>query len=189
MTTTIETNTSTEPKTSSEAMVLPGSARSRPIVRKPPGFGAALRSEWIKLATVRSPRAIAGLTMLVGGFAAFAVARFVTDEVVTISNIFGFSAVFTAVFSAVSGILIHTADAESRTIQQAFAAQQERVSRELTEETTAFDAEFIGNITSIVDSLKAQNGYDFVLISGGIANNILSAGHNSHSIYFHREFQ
>lgn len=94
--------------------------------QRPAGLGAAWRSEWLKLATVRSPRVIAGLTILVGGFAAFAVARFVTDEVVTVSNVFGFSAVFTAVFAAVSGILVHTADAEHRTITQTFGAQPRR---------------------------------------------------------------
>lgn len=89
-------------------------------------FGAALRSESVKLTTVRSSQVIAALTMLVGGSAAFLVARFVTDEVITVANVFGFSAVFTAVFAAVSGILIHTADAENHTITQTFAAQPRR---------------------------------------------------------------
>jgi len=101
--------------------VLPRSA-SRPSSR----FLAALRSEWLKLATVRSPRVIAALTVLVGGVASFLVARFVTDQVITVANVFGFSAVFTAVFAAVSGILIHTADAENHTITQTFAAQPHR---------------------------------------------------------------
>ena len=95
-------------------------------VQRPARFSAALRSEWLKLVTVRSPRVIAGLTVLVGGSAAFLVARFVTDEVVTVANVFGFSAVFTAVFAAVTGILIHTADAEHHTITQTFAAQPQR---------------------------------------------------------------
>ena len=38
-----------------------------------PGMGAALGSEFVKLTSVRAYKAIAGLTMLVGGFAAFAV--------------------------------------------------------------------------------------------------------------------
>jgi len=69
---------------------------------------------------------IAALTVLVGGFASFLVARFVTDEVITVANVFGFSAVFTAVFAAVSGILIHTAEAEHHTITQTLAAQPRR---------------------------------------------------------------
>lgn len=93
---------------------------------RPPRFLASCRSEWVKLTTVRSPLVITGLTLLVGGFAAFAVARFVTDEVITVANIFGFSAVFTAVFASVSGILIYTADAEHHTITQTYAAQPKR---------------------------------------------------------------
>ena len=90
----------------------PTGVRSHPVAprtaaRPSSRFGAALRSEWVKLATVRSPRVIAALTVLVGGTAAFLVARFVTDQVITVANVFGFSAVFTAVFAAVSGILIH----------------------------------------------------------------------------------
>jgi len=99
---------------------------TRPAARRSTRFAAALRSEWVKLATVRSPRVIAALTALVGGSASFLVARFVTDEVITVANVFGFSAVFTAVFAAVSGILIHTADAENHTITQTFAAQPKR---------------------------------------------------------------
>ncbi len=99
---------------------------TRATSRRSPGFRTAWRSEWVKLSTVRSPRVIAALTVVVGGFASFLVARFVTDQVVTVANVFGFSAVFTAVFAAVSGILIHTADAEHHTITQTFAAQPRR---------------------------------------------------------------
>ena len=89
-------------------------------------FAAACRSELLKLSTLRSYRAIAGLTILVGGLASFMVAHFVTDEVITVANVFGFSAVFTAVFAAISGILIYTTEAEHRTVQQTFAGQPRR---------------------------------------------------------------
>ena len=59
--------------------------------------------------------------------------------------------------------------------QQAFVNQQERASKELNEETTAFDVEFIGNLTEIVDSLKATNNYDFVLVDGGPVSPVLTA--------------
>ena len=98
----------------------------RTIEQRNPGLATALRSEWVKLATVRSPRVITALTIVVGGFAAFAVARFVTDEVITVANVFGFSAVFTAVFASVNGILIHTEETEYRTIHQTFAAEPRR---------------------------------------------------------------
>lgn len=95
-------------------------------VRRGPGLRAALHSEAVKLATVRSYRAIAALTVVVGGFAAFAVATLVTDEVVTVAGIFSFSTVFTAVFAAVAGILAITTEAEHRTLPQTFAAQPRR---------------------------------------------------------------
>ncbi|MEL7158012.1 MAG: hypothetical protein AAFN30_15645 [Actinomycetota bacterium] len=91
-----------------------------------PGLVSALRSETLKLATVRSYRAIAALTVLVGGFAAFAVATLVTDEVITVAGVFSFSTVFTAVFAAVAGILTITTEAEHRTLPQTYAAQPRR---------------------------------------------------------------
>lgn len=91
-----------------------------------PGLIPALRSEALKLATVRSYRAIAALTVIVGGFAAFAVATLVTDEVVTVAGVFSFSTVFTAVFAAVAGILTITTEAEHRTLPMTYAAQPRR---------------------------------------------------------------
>lgn len=91
-----------------------------------PGLVPALRSETLKLATVRSYRAIAALTVLVGGSAAFLVATLVTDEVITVAGIFSFSTVFTAVFAAVAGILTITTEAEHRTLPQSYAAQPRR---------------------------------------------------------------
>lgn len=118
MTTTLDAQPPTETVTRRDQTRIP--------VHRPARFSAALRSEWVKLSTVRSPWVIAALTVLVGGFAAFAVARFVTDQEITVANVIGFSTVFTAVFAAVSGILIHTADAEHHTITQTFAAVPKR---------------------------------------------------------------
>ena len=47
---------------------------------------AVLRSEWIKLSSVRANKAILAMTTAVGGFVSWAVARFVTDEVQTVSG-------------------------------------------------------------------------------------------------------
>ena len=101
-------------------------ATDRAPTRRGPGFAAALRSETVKLATVRSYRAIAAPTVVVGGFAAFAVAAFVTDEVLTVAGVFSFSTVFTGVFAAVAGILTITTEAEYRTLPQTYAAQPRR---------------------------------------------------------------
>lgn len=98
----------------------------RQYTRGRPGLVPALRSETLKLATVRSYRAIAALTVIVGGFAAFAVATLVTDEVVTVAGVFSFSTVFTAVFAAVAGILTITTEAEHRTLPMTYASQPRR---------------------------------------------------------------
>ncbi len=101
-------------------------AAERAPTGRGPGIMAALRSETVKLTTVRSYRAVAALTVLVGGLAAFLVATLVTDEVVTVAGVFSFSTVFTAVFAAVAGILTITTEAEHRTLPQTYAAQPRR---------------------------------------------------------------
>ena len=65
--------------------------------------------------------------------------------------------------------------------QQAFVNQQEKASKELNDETAAFDVQFIGNLMSIVDSLKAVSGYDYVLVDGGPVSPLLTAD-DSHDI-------
>lgn len=120
MTTTLERSPSPESTTRAQR-TMRGSAD--PQAR----FTASLRSEWIKLTTVRSPRAILALTIGVGGMASFMVARFVDEPDINVVTVFGFSAVFTAVFAAVSGILIYTAEAEHHTAHQTFAAEPRRV--------------------------------------------------------------
>ncbi len=40
--------------------------QNRVAAKRPARFRAAWRSEWIKLATVRAPKAITGLTVVVG---------------------------------------------------------------------------------------------------------------------------
>ncbi len=116
--TTLATSPLAETRTPAEA--------HRTASGRRPGLTAALRSEAVKLTTVRSYRAIAALTVLVGGFASFAVAALVTDEVLTVAGVFSFSTVFTAVFAAVAGILTITTEAEHRTLPQTYAAQPRR---------------------------------------------------------------
>ena len=119
MTTTLEHPTNLEP-------TRPAGTTATTAANRPARLASSLRSEWIKLATVRSPRAILALTVTVGGTAAFMVARFVDETDVNVATVFGFSAVFTAVFAAVSGILSYTTEAEHHTAHQTFAAEPQR---------------------------------------------------------------
>ena len=103
----------------------PAATSAAPIPARA-SLSAALESEGWKMVGVRAYRAIAGLTIAVGGGASFLVARLVTDEEITVANVFGFSAVFTAVFAAVAGILAYTAESEHGTIMQTISAQPRR---------------------------------------------------------------
>jgi ABC-2 type transport system permease protein len=85
-----------------------------------------LKSEWIKLSSVRANKAILGLTTAAGGFTAWAVATLVTDEVQTVSQVFIFSTVLTAVFASVAGILLFSPEAQHGTLATALTAQPAR---------------------------------------------------------------
>ena len=91
-----------------------------------PAMPDALRSEWIKLASVRSNRVLLALTAVIGAIAAFATAKLVTDEVLTVAQVFVYPAVFTAVFAAVAGILLFTSEAQHGTLALTLAAQPAR---------------------------------------------------------------
>jgi len=59
--------------------------------------------------------------------------------------------------------------------QQAIESLQDKASREMEAEENKFNEKFLGDIEHITDSLKAANGYDYILIQGGIASPILSS--------------
>ncbi|MBK9016476.1 MAG: hypothetical protein IPM82_21720 [Saprospiraceae bacterium] len=65
--------------------------------------------------------------------------------------------------------------------QQAIANQEEKASQELKEQTNNFDEKFVGDIKHFADSLQQANGYDYVLIHGGIVSPMLTANENTTS--------
>jgi hypothetical protein len=85
-----------------------------------------LRSEWIKLSSLRSNRAILLLTAAAGGFSAWAVATLVKDEIQTVAQVFVYSTVLTAIFATVAGILLFTSEAQHGTLGSALSAQPAR---------------------------------------------------------------
>lgn len=89
-------------------------------------FPAVLKSEWIKLSTLRANRAILALTILAGGFTSWAVATLITDEVLVVSVVYIYSTVLTAVFAAVAGILLFTSEAQHGTLATTLTAQPAR---------------------------------------------------------------
>jgi ABC-2 type transport system permease protein len=89
-------------------------------------FPTVLRSEWIKLSSLRANRAILALTVIVGGFVSWAVATLITDEVLVVSQVYIYSTVLTAVFAAVAGILLFTSEAQHGTLAATLTAQPAR---------------------------------------------------------------
>jgi ABC-2 type transport system permease protein len=85
-----------------------------------------MKSEWIKFSSLRANKAILALTVGVAGFASWAVATLVTDEVLTVAEVFVYPAVLTAVFAAVAGILLFSSEVQHGTLATALTAQPAR---------------------------------------------------------------
>lgn len=100
-------------------------------------ISGALRSEWIKLASLRSTKVLIALTMTVNLLTAWAVAMWVTDEVLVVSRVFVYPGVFTAVIAAIAGSLMFTAEAQHGTLATALTAQPARWVVAASKATTA----------------------------------------------------
>lgn len=107
--------------TTASATISPLSVRpaSEPIRSMP----AALRSEWIKVTSLRSYAVIAVMTSGISAIATWAIARFVVEEGFTTANLYSFTTVFTAAFAAVAGILMFSSEAQHGTLAGTLAAQ------------------------------------------------------------------
>jgi ABC-2 type transport system permease protein len=92
---------------------------------------AALRSEWIKLRSLRSTPAILAATVVIGILLSWILATFVktdpdTDELFTISQTFIFSTWLTTVLAAIMGTLLFTSEVQHGTLSTAVIAQPAR---------------------------------------------------------------
>lgn len=114
--------------TATPLTVLP--ARRHPAIRSRNddlrAIPGALRSERIKLASLRSTKVLVALTLAVNLFTTWAAAMWVTDEVLVASRVFVYPAVFTAVISAIAGALLFTAEVQHGTLATALTAQPAR---------------------------------------------------------------
>lgn len=73
---------------------------------------AALRSEWIKLTSLRANKLILGLSAAVGGLTAWALALSNTDPALTAAELFIYPLPLVAMLAAVTGILMFTSEAQ-----------------------------------------------------------------------------
>jgi ABC-2 type transport system permease protein len=85
-----------------------------------------LRSEWIKVSSLRSNRVILGLAVAIAAVSSWAAAVFVTDEVLTVADAFVFPSVLVAVLATVAGILLFTSEAQHGTLATTMSAQPAR---------------------------------------------------------------
>ncbi len=112
--------------------VLAGAAPAsfRPATRSVKGdikaIPAALKSEWIKLSTVRSNGAMLGLNAVAGLLVSWAVAAFGSDEALYVSEATFFWTVVVAIVVAVAGVLVFTAEVQHGTLAAALTAQPTR---------------------------------------------------------------
>ncbi len=91
----------------------------------------ALRSEWIKLTTLRSNVTILAMTPIVGVLLSFILAVFVeidpdTDKPYNIAETFVFSTWLTIVLAAIAGVLMFTSEVQHGTMATAVTAQPAR---------------------------------------------------------------
>lgn len=84
------------------------------------------RSEWIKLASIRSTQAILGINMVAGFVVSWAVAALVTGEVQYVSDVAFFWSVVTAILATVGGVLLFTSEVQHGTLATALTAQPAR---------------------------------------------------------------
>lgn len=111
-------------QTPSELLRVPPERRNTRSVTS--ALRPTLKSEWIKLSTIRSNRIILAFTTVIGGVVAFAIAKLVTDQVLFVSGVFVFSTLFTSMIAAVAGILIFTSEAQHGTLAPTLTIQPTR---------------------------------------------------------------
>ncbi|HEU5455438.1 MAG TPA: hypothetical protein VFU85_07120, partial [Nocardioides sp.] len=87
---------------------------------------AALRSEWIKLTTLRANKTILALAAVVGGLIAWALAATATDPALNASELFIYPLPLIAMLAAVVGILMFTGEAQHGTLAATLTARPAR---------------------------------------------------------------
>ena len=87
---------------------------------------AALRSEWIMLASLRANKVVFALTPLIGGLIAWALATSSTDRTLTASELFIFPLPLVAMLAIVTGILMFTSEAQHGTLAATLTARPSR---------------------------------------------------------------
>jgi hypothetical protein len=89
-------------------------------------LAAVLRSEWIKATTVRTGKVLLAVAAIVGLLTSWATAAFVTDTVLTVTDVFVYPTLLTAVLAAVAGVLLVTSEVQHGTLAGPLTAHPSR---------------------------------------------------------------
>ncbi len=87
---------------------------------------SALRSEWIKASTVRANAAILVFALVAGLLVSWAVATFVTDEVLVVAQVGFYWTSVTGMLAAIAGVLLFGSEVQHGTLAAAVAARPAR---------------------------------------------------------------
>jgi ABC-2 type transport system permease protein len=87
---------------------------------------SALRSEWIKASTVRANAAILAFALVAGLLVSWAVATFVTDEVLVVAQVGFYWTSVTGMLAAIAGVLLFGSEVQHGTLAAAVAARPAR---------------------------------------------------------------
>ena len=110
---------------------IPWTIGNRPALRTPRSdvrtLPAALKSEWIKLASLRANKVILAITPVIGALIAWALASSATNnQHLTASQLFIFPLPLIATLAIVTGILMFTAEAQHGTLAATLTARPTR---------------------------------------------------------------
>lgn len=87
---------------------------------------AVLRSEWIKATTVRANKWLVAVAAVIGLLTSWATAVFMTDQDLTVVDVFIFPTILTAVLAAIAGVLLFSAEVQHGTLAGSLTAHPSR---------------------------------------------------------------
>lgn len=85
-----------------------------------------LRSEWVKLSSLRSHRVVVVLAGVSAFAVAWAVGTFVTDQALTVAEVFAYPSALTALLASTVGILLFTSEEQHGTLAALLIAHPDR---------------------------------------------------------------
>ena len=121
---------------------------------------SALRSEWIKASTVRANVAILLFTLVGGLLVSWAVATFVTDEVLVVAQVGFYWTSVTGMLAAIGGVLLFGSEVQHGTLAAAVAARPSRWIVALAKTVTA------GVLGLVIGALGLVAGFGGAVLAG-----------------------